>query len=58
MFAAAGHGSVEGVDEEASGFAQMALLIALVQAENVDDADLDEFLQEARRIADAAISQS
>jgi hypothetical protein len=50
-----GVGSVEGTDEDAKGFAQQSLLIALVRDEDLDDAGLDQFLEEARNVAAASI---
>jgi hypothetical protein len=53
VLAALGHGSPEGVDEDTAGFAQAALLIALIVDENLDDAGLNDFLAEARELADS-----
>jgi hypothetical protein len=53
-----GRGSADGMDEDAKGFAQLSLLIALVRDENLDDAGLDQFLEEARKVANASIERS
>jgi hypothetical protein len=52
-----GVGSTDGMDEEANGFAQLSLLIALVRDENLDGAGLDQFLVVARKVADASIER-
>ncbi len=48
-----GRGSAEDMDEEAKARAQIALLIGLVEDEDLDEAGLDGFLAEARKLADA-----
>jgi hypothetical protein len=53
VLAALGYGSPEGLDEDAAGFAQAALLVALIPDENLDDAGLNDFLAEARKLADS-----
>ena len=55
--AALGDGSIEGVEDEAKANAQIALLMGLVDDEDFDDAGLDEFLDEARKVAEAAAPQ-
>jgi hypothetical protein len=47
-----GKGSIDGLDSRVRHLTQFGLLTALVLAERFDDASLDEFLAEARKIAD------
>jgi len=57
VLAVLGNGSAEGLDEEAKAVAQITLLTTLVLDEDLDDAGLDEFLKEARKIADSTASR-
>jgi hypothetical protein len=45
------------LDEEAKAQAQIALLIGLVDDENLDDVGLSEFVEEARQAAERAMPQ-
>jgi hypothetical protein len=53
ILAALGNDSVEGIDERMKGHAQVSLLLAMVTGVGLDDADLDEFLRAARKVADS-----
>lgn len=53
---ALGDGIASELDEEASARAQIFLLGELIVDENLDDAGLDEFLVEARTLADHLIT--
>jgi hypothetical protein len=44
---------IDDIDGRTKGATQMLLLAALVADEKFDDAGLDEFLSEARELADA-----
>jgi len=58
ILAALGNGSVEGIDESAKGHAQVSLLVAMVAHENLDDASVDDFLIEARKVANNTSTRS
>jgi hypothetical protein len=47
-----GHGSVADLDAKTAFTAKQFLLVALIADEHLDDAGLDEFLGEARKLAD------
>ena len=47
-----GHGSVADLDPKAAFRARHFLLVALIADAQLDDAGLDEFLGEARKLAD------
>jgi len=45
------------MDKETEGRAQLALLAGLIGHENLDEAGLDQFLEEARKVADASVER-
>ncbi|MGH3390587.1 MAG: hypothetical protein ACRDOO_17105 [Actinomadura sp.] len=51
-----GKGSIDGLDSRVRHLTQFGLLAALVLGEQFDDSGLEEFLAEARKIADQWIS--
>jgi hypothetical protein len=58
MLAVLGNGSAHDLDERAKGLAQIALLTALVDDENLDDAGLGAFMAEARKVADSMAARN
>jgi len=52
-----GQGSAGGMDKETEGRAQLALRAGLIGHENLDEAGLDQFLEEARKVADASVER-
>lgn len=58
VLAALGNGSAGDMDDEAKARAQMSLLMALIFDENLNDAGLDEFMRDARMVAESTIARS
>jgi hypothetical protein len=55
---ALGHPSDDSVDDETKANAQLAILMGIVDDEIRDDVALEEFVAEARQLAESAISQT